>query len=63
MGLMADMDRIGRSQHKSSTANFKHSRRKLNDLGRLIAGRGVDESILQLTVSRLPPTGFAGTVD
>lgn len=38
-------------QHKSSTAHFKHSKRKVNDLGRLIAGRGVDESILQLTVS------------
>ena len=37
-------------QHKSSTANFKTSRRKLNDLSRLIAGRGVDEGVLQLTV-------------
>lgn len=37
-------------QHKSSTANFKTSKRKLNDLSRLIAGRGVDEGVLQLTV-------------
>lgn len=41
------------TQHKSSTAHFKHSRRKLNDIGRLIAGRGVDESILQLEVSTI----------
>lgn len=38
-------------QHKSSTANFKTSRRKLNDLSRLIAGLGADEAILQLKVS------------
>ncbi|ORY77277.1 ribosomal protein L22/L17 [Leucosporidium creatinivorum] len=37
--------------HKSSTANFKTSRRKLNDLSRLIAGLGADEAILQLKVS------------
>ncbi|KAM0789959.1 hypothetical protein ACM66B_005294 [Microbotryomycetes sp. NB124-2] len=41
--------------HKSSTANFKVSRRKLNDLGRLIAGRGVDEAILQLQASDKKP--------
>ncbi|KAK4047606.1 hypothetical protein OIV83_005264 [Microbotryomycetes sp. JL201] len=41
--------------HKSSTANFKTSRRKLNDLGRLIAGRGVDEAILQLQASDKKP--------
>ncbi|GAA5981903.1 hypothetical protein JCM11641_001937 [Rhodosporidiobolus odoratus] len=38
--------------HKSSTANFKTSRRKLNDLARLIAGRTADEAILQLQASR-----------
>ncbi|GAA5964968.1 hypothetical protein JCM8115_007098 [Rhodotorula mucilaginosa] len=37
--------------HKSSTANFKTSRRKLNDLARLIAGRTADEAILQLQAS------------
>jgi len=37
-------------QHKSSTANFKTSRRKLNDLARLVAGRTADEAILQLQV-------------
>ncbi|SCV73643.1 BQ2448_6073 [Microbotryum intermedium] len=37
--------------HKSSTANFKTSKRKLNDLSRLIAGRGADEAILQLKLS------------
>mgnify|MGYP002717765284 FL=1 len=39
------------AQHKSSTANFKTSRRKLNDLARLIAGRTADEAILQLQAS------------
>ncbi|GAA5898271.1 hypothetical protein JCM6882_000116 [Rhodosporidiobolus microsporus] len=38
--------------HKSSTANFKTSRRKLNDLARLIAGRTADEAILQLQASQ-----------
>ncbi|KAM0752950.1 ribosomal protein L22 [Meredithblackwellia eburnea MCA 4105] len=37
--------------HKSSTANFKTSKRKLNDLSRLIAGRTADEGILQLQMS------------
>ncbi|KAK4051787.1 hypothetical protein OIO90_004611 [Microbotryomycetes sp. JL221] len=41
--------------HKSSTANFKVSRRKLNDLSRLIAGRRVDEAILQLEASDKKP--------
>jgi len=38
-------------QHKSSTANFKTSKRKLNDLARLVAGRTADEALLQLQVS------------
>ncbi|GAA6048347.1 hypothetical protein JCM3770_000961 [Rhodotorula araucariae] len=38
--------------HKSSTANFKTSRRKLNDLARLVAGRTADEAILQLQASQ-----------
>lgn len=38
-------------QHKSSTANFKTSKRKLNDLSRLIVGRTADEGVLQLQVS------------
>ncbi|KDE06810.1 hypothetical protein MVLG_02847 [Microbotryum lychnidis-dioicae p1A1 Lamole] len=43
---------VGRATyHKSSTANFKTSKRKLNDLSRLIAGRGADEAILQLQMS------------
>lgn len=46
------------AQHKSSTANFKTSRRKLNDLGRLIAGRTADEAILQLKVSAAMTMGF-----
>ncbi|GAA5860148.1 hypothetical protein JCM1840_002791 [Sporobolomyces johnsonii] len=37
--------------HKSSTANFKTSRRKLNDLARLVAGRTADEALLQLQAS------------
>lgn len=37
--------------HKSSTAHFKTSRRKLNDLANLIAGRSADEGILQLEAS------------
>jgi len=49
------------AQHKSSTANFKTSRRKLNDLSRLVAGRTADEAILQLQVRRraLPFAGDA----
>ncbi|BGP26078.1 50S ribosomal protein l22 [Rhodotorula toruloides] len=38
--------------HKSSTANFKVSRRRLADLSRLIAGRTADEAILQLQASQ-----------
>ncbi|GAA5920922.1 hypothetical protein JCM1841_003623 [Sporobolomyces salmonicolor] len=38
--------------HKSSTANFKTSRRKLNDLARLVAGRTADEALLQLQASQ-----------
>lgn len=55
-GLESDAGFARFVQHKSSTANFKTSRRKLNDLGRLIAGRTADEAILQLKVrdTRLP---------
>ncbi|GAA6021772.1 hypothetical protein JCM11491_007241 [Sporobolomyces phaffii] len=38
--------------HKSSTANFKTSKRKLNDLARLVAGRTADEALLQLQATR-----------
>ncbi|GAA6064672.1 hypothetical protein JCM10212_001788 [Sporobolomyces blumeae] len=38
--------------HKSSTANFKTSKRKLNDLARLVAGRTADEAVLQLQASQ-----------
>ncbi|GAA5842547.1 hypothetical protein JCM3766R1_002625 [Sporobolomyces carnicolor] len=42
----------GVEQHKSSTANFKTSKRKLNDLARLVAGRTADEALLQLQATR-----------
>lgn len=38
-------------QHKYSTANFKISHRKLNMLGRQIAGKPVDLAILQMQFS------------
>ncbi|GAA5993358.1 hypothetical protein JCM5350_005234 [Sporobolomyces pararoseus] len=38
--------------HKSSTANFKTSKRKLNDLARLVAGRTADEALLQLQATQ-----------
>lgn len=38
-------------EHKYSTARFKHSPRKLNDLSRQIASRPVDEAILQMQFS------------
>ena len=38
-------------QHKYSTANFKISHRKLNMLGRQIAGKPVDHAILQMQFS------------
>ncbi|BGP49878.1 hypothetical protein JCM10450v2_005783 [Rhodotorula kratochvilovae] len=48
------VERVGKPAtfHKSSTANFKSSRRKLNDLARLVAGRTADEAILQLQASQ-----------
>jgi large subunit ribosomal protein L22 len=38
-------------QHKYSTANFKISHRKLNMLGRQIAGKPIEHAILQMTFS------------
>lgn len=38
-------------QHKYSTANFKMSHRKLNDLGRQITGKPIDSAILQMMFS------------
>lgn len=38
-------------EHKYSTARFKHSPRKLNDLSRQIASRPIDEAILQMQFS------------
>jgi large subunit ribosomal protein L22 len=38
-------------QHKYSTANFKISHRKLNMLGRQIAGKPIDYAILQMQFS------------
>lgn len=38
-------------QHKYSTANFKLSHRKLNMLGRQIAGKPIDYAILQMQFS------------
>ena len=38
-------------QHKYSTANFKISHRKLNMLGRQIAGKPVDHAIVQMQFS------------
>lgn len=38
-------------QHKYSTANFKISHRKLNMLGRQIAGKPIDSAILQMMFS------------
>ena len=40
-----------RLQHKYSTANFKISHRKLNLLGRQIAGKPIDHAILQMMFS------------
>ncbi|EIN10743.1 mitochondrial 50S ribosomal protein L22 [Punctularia strigosozonata HHB-11173 SS5] len=37
--------------HKYSTANFKISHRKLNDLGRQISGKPIDYAILQMKFS------------
>lgn len=39
------------SQHKYSTANFKISPRKLNDIGRQISGKPIDYAILQMQFS------------
>ncbi|KAG6854791.1 hypothetical protein C0991_001218 [Blastosporella zonata] len=39
------------SSHKYSTANFKISHRKLNMLGRQIAGKPIDHAILQMQFS------------
>lgn len=41
----------GVSQHKYSTGNFKISHRKLNMIGRQIAGKPVDSAILQMMFS------------
>lgn len=38
-------------QHRYSTAMFKISHRKLNDLGRQISGKPVDQAILQMVFS------------
>ena len=38
-------------QHKYSTANFKISHRKLNMLGRQIAGQPIDMAIMQMKFS------------
>ena len=38
-------------QHKYSTSNFKISHRKLNLLGRQIAGKPIDHAILQMQFS------------
>ena len=40
-----------RLQHKYSTAHFKISQRKLNKLGRQIAGKPIDYAILQMKFS------------
>lgn len=42
-------------QHRYSTAWFKHSDRKLNDLSRLIARLPVDQAILQMQLSDKKP--------
>ncbi|KAF8338826.1 ribosomal protein L22/L17 [Cantharellus anzutake] len=39
------------TEHKYSTASFKMSHRKLNDLGRQIAGKPIDAAILQMEFS------------
>ncbi|PSS05378.1 hypothetical protein PHLCEN_2v3867 [Hermanssonia centrifuga] len=39
------------TEHKYSTANFKISHRKLNQLGRQIAGQPIDMAILQMMFS------------
>ncbi|KZT12567.1 mitochondrial 50S ribosomal protein L22 [Laetiporus sulphureus 93-53] len=39
------------TEHKYSTANFKISHRKLNQLGRQIAGKPIDAAILQMQFS------------
>ncbi|TBU49379.1 mitochondrial 50S ribosomal protein L22 [Dichomitus squalens] len=39
------------TEHKYSTANFKMSHRKLNMLGRQIAGKPIDHAILQMQFS------------
>lgn len=39
------------SQHKYSTSNFKISHRKLNMLGRQIAGKPIDHAVLQMMFS------------
>ncbi|KAH7929439.1 ribosomal protein L22 [Leucogyrophana mollusca] len=39
------------SEHKYSTANFKISHRKLNKLGRQIAGKPIDHAIMQMQFS------------
>ncbi|GAA5889300.1 hypothetical protein JCM8208_007834 [Rhodotorula glutinis] len=51
-GLAFEREHKQATFHKSSTANFKTSRRKLNDLSRLVAGRTADEAILQLQASQ-----------
>lgn len=42
---------LGALQHKYSTAAFKISHRKLNDIGRQIADKPIDYAILQMTFS------------
>ncbi|KAF7965817.1 hypothetical protein HWV62_41729 [Athelia sp. TMB] len=39
------------TEHKYSTANFKISHRKLNDIGRQISGKPIDYAILQMQFS------------
>lgn len=50
-GVVARPSKPKRTEHKYSTANFKISHRKLNLLGRQIAGKPIDSAILQMTFS------------
>lgn len=51
LGRARVLTRARGSQHKYSTGNFKISHRKLNMIGRQIAGKPVDSAILQMMFS------------
>jgi len=50
-GAIVRRSKPTRTEHKYSTANFKISHRKLNLLGRQIAGKPIDSAILQMSFS------------